>query len=487
MLDRFFPGILSLLSALVLFTLAQSVAGQPMTLDMHTGAVRILDVGDVERVAVGQDELIGTSVMSGGRLLLIGRAPGATDVRVWLKNGSEQQWAVTVGERDMGIVVATLASLLEEYPGVRVRSVGGIAVVEGEAPASSIESLKLLIGQIPGVVPMMQASHSPVDIVIGAFPGVRSRVVNGITVLEGEVLESELDVFEKAIDTIPDKLSLVRKTTVAPAPMVRISLRLLEINREHSRRIGINWDDAFAGPSFGSTGATIANSRFRIVPPGTEEIVRNIGVNDARWFAYGGWTTQIFSAVEMLEQENKATILAEPNLTTRSGMPANFHAGGEFPYVVIGQFGQPGVEFKEYGIQLEIEPTVDESGNIQSKVNVVVSSIDRANIINNVPGLLKRATESVMTVKSGQTMILSGLVSADDSENMNGVPGLSRVPVLGHLFKSRNFLNRKTELVVMVTPTIVEAPQNAGPLVDSEINRMRNLIDSEILEGAIAE
>ncbi len=487
MLDRFSLGIVSLLTAIAFMTWTLPSAAQPMTLDMHAGAVRILDVGDIERVAVGKDELLGTSVMSGGRLLLIGRLPGATDVRVWLKNGTEQQWAVTVGERDMGMVVATLSSLLEEYPGLRVKSVGGIAIIEGEAPASSIESIKMLSGQIPGVVPMMKASGTSADALVKAFPRVHSRVENGITILEGEVLETDYEMFTEAVKSYPDTLSLVRKTTVAPAPMIRISLRLLEINREHSRRIGINWDDAIAGPSIGSTGASIANSRFRIVPPGGESLVEGIDLNDARWFAYAGWTTKIFSAVEILEQENKATILAEPNLTTRSGMPANFLAGGEFPYAVIGQFGQPGVEFKEYGVRLDIEPTVDENGNIQSKIKIEVSSIDRANQVDNVPGLLKRTTESVMTVKSGQTMILSGLVSSDDTKNMNGVPGLSQIPVLGELFKSRNFLMRKTELVVMVTPTIVEAPQNPGPLIDAQINRMRNLIDNEILEGAIAE
>jgi pilus assembly protein CpaC len=486
-LDRSFSGIVSLLIAIAFMTCTPAVAAQSMTLDMHAGAVRILDIGEIERVAVGNDELIGTSLLNGGRLLLIGRNPGATDVRVWLKDGSEQQWTVNVGVRDMGVVVATLSSLLEEYPGLRVKSVGGIVLIEGEVPASSIDSIKLLAEQIPGVVPLIKARVTSAEALLKAFPRVHARIENGITLLEGEVLDSEYAVFSAAVATYPDTLSLVRKTAVAPAPMVRISLRLLEINREHSRRIGINWDDAIAGPSIGSTGASIANTRFRVIPPGTDSLVQNIGVKDARWFAYAGWTTQIFSALEMLEQENQATILAEPNLTTRSGMPANFLAGGEFPYVVIGQFGQPGVEFKEYGIRLDIEPTVDDNGNIQSKIRVDVSSIDRANVVNNVPGLLKRTTESVMTVKSGQTMILSGLVSADDSHNMNGVPGFSKVPVLGHLFKSRNFLTRKTELVVMVTPMIVDAPQHGGPLLDAETDRMRNLIDEKILEGAIAE
>jgi pilus assembly protein CpaC len=486
-LDRCYPGKFGLLIMLALIVWAQSIAAQPMTLDMHVGAVRILEVGEVQRVAVGKDELLGTSVLSGGRVLLIGRDTGSTDIRISFADGTERQWIVNIAPRDMGVVVATLGPLLQDYPGLQARAVGMIAVVEGHVPASRISAVKDLINQIPGVVPMITASETSIETLVKTFPRVRARVENGIIVLEGEVHESDFELYNQALQKFPDSISLVRKTTVAPAPMIRVALRLVEINREHSRRVGINWDDSFAGPSVGSTGASITNSRFRIVPPGHDALVQNIGISDARWFAYAGWTTQVFSAVEMLEQENQATILAEPNLTTRSGMAANFLAGGELPYIVIGDFGQPDVEFKEYGVRLDIEPTVDQSGNIETKIKIDVSSIDRANAVNNIPGLLKRTTESVMTVKSGQTMILSGLVTADDTRNMNGVPGLAKVPVLGYLFKSRNFQSRKSELVVMVTPTIVDAPQEEGPLFLDELERMRHLLDDKILEGAIAE
>ncbi len=116
-----------------------------------------------------------------------------------------------------------------------------------------------------------------------------------------------------------------------------------------------------------------------------------------------------------------------------------------------------------------------------------ISTLDRANQINDVPGLLKRETESTVTLRAGETMIISGLISADEVRNMNGVPGLSSIPVLGELFKSRNFQERKTELVVMVTPYLMAQGEKPGAQVEATTQRMRNLVDQQILEGALAE
>lgn len=456
-------------------------------LDLHAGGVKVLEIGEIERLVVGNDRAIGTSVLEGGRLLMIGLAPGTSDLRVMLRDGREIEYAVTVHPRDVASVVGTVGALLIDFPEARVRAINGVVVVDGLVPRSQLAAVQELIRQIPGVVSLLEAKTVPIEVVMRSFPLVRVREVNGVMVVEGEVSEVDKLRFDAALTSFPNAVSLVRVTRFEAAPMIRVALRIIEVNRESSRRIGINWDSSFAGPSIGSTGASITNSRFRIVPQGLEGITQNIGVSDARWFAYAGWTTRIFSAVDMLALDNKATTLAEPNLTTRSGEPAVFFAGGEFPYPVIGTFGQPGVEFKPYGIRFEILPIADEGGAIQTVLKAEISTLDRANQIADVPGLLKRETESTVTLRAGETMIISGLVSADEVRNMNGVPGLSRIPVLGELFKSRNFQERKSELVVMVTPYLMTHGEKPGEQVEATTRRMRNLVDQQILEGALAE
>jgi pilus assembly protein CpaC len=487
--ERIEPVLHGLRKAAVLMLAAlMPLAAQALELlDLHAGGVKLLPVGEVERLVVGNDQAIGTSILEGGRLLLIGLQPGSSDLQVMLRDGRELGYSVTVHPRDIASVVGTVSALLIEFPEARVRAINGVVVADGWVPRSQLPAVQELIRQIPGVVSLIEAKTPPIELVMQSFPLVKVREVNGVMIVDGEVSEADRLRFDNAIAQFPNAVSLVRITQFEPAPMIRVALRIIEVNRESSRRIGINWDSSFAGPSIGSTGASITNSRFRIVPSGLDGITQNIGLDDARWFAYAGWTTRVFSAVNLLALDNQATTLAEPNLTTRSGEPAVFFAGGEFPYPVIGTFGQPGVEFKPYGIRFEILPTADQGGNIQTVLKAEISTLDRANQVADVQGLLKRETESTVTLHAGETMIISGLVSADEVRNMNGVPGLSKIPVLGELFKSRNFQDRKSELVVMVTPYIVEKGEAPGEGLQAVTRRMRNLVDQQILEGALAE
>lgn len=475
------------LLACAVSSLLPNLAAAKDLVDLHAGGVKLLEVGEIERLVVGNDRTVGTSVLEGGRLLMIGLQPGTSDLRVMLRDGGEREYAVTVHPRDIASIVGTVGALLIDFPEARVRAINGVVVVDGSVPRSQLAAVQELIRQIPGVVSLLEAKTVPIEVVMKSFPLVRVREINGVMVVEGEVSEVDKQRFDSSMASFPNAVSLVRVTRFETAPMIRVALRIIEVNRESSRRIGINWDASFAGPSIGSTGASITNSRFRVVPQGLETITQNIGVNDARWFAYAGWTTRVFSAVDMLALDNKATTLAEPNLTTRSGESAAFFAGGEFPYPVIGTFGQPGVEFKPYGLRFEILPIAEEGGAIQTVLKAEISTLDRANQINDVPGLLKRETESTVTLRAGETMIISGLISADEVRNMNGVPGLSSIPVLGELFKSRNFQERKTELVVMVTPYLMAQGEKPGAQVEATTQRMRNLVDQQILEGALAE
>ena len=463
-------------------------AQQMESLDLHAGAVRVIDTGPIERVAVGKDAVLGTSALEKGQLLLIGISPGETDLRVWLKDGTTRTWQVTVYDKNIPVTVATLSALLAEFPKIQVRSINGIVVVEGEIPPERLEAVNRLVQQVPGVVSLLVPKSVTLETLVKNFPGTRWRDEGGTPVIEGEVSAEDFERYKKSLESFPSAVSLVRETRVKVAPMVRVSMRLLEVNRDATEHYGINWNTTFAGPSVGSTGAFRTNPYYRVVPQDLRTpITANIPLNDFHWHSYVGWTTEIFSTVDLLAQENKATVLAEPNLTTRSGSPAKFLAGGELPYPVIGQFGQPGVAFKEYGIKFEIEPTVDYDNNIQTQVTVDVSTIDRANSIDNVPGLLTRRTQSSITVRPGETIILSGLVSAEEIRNIGGVAGLSKIPIIGELFKNRNFQSRKTELVVMVTPDLISEPRAINKETTDELERMRRIISRKLLDGAIAE
>ena len=158
-------------------------------------------------------------------------------------------------------------------------------------------------------------------------------------------------------------------------------------------------------------------------------------------------------------------MLAEPELSTRSGGEAKFLAGGQVPLPSTSTLGAGSVEFKDYGIRLTLKPTADDQGNIRAAVTTEISSIDASVAVQGIPGFLTRTTESEVNMRSGQTMVMSGLVNTDMTKDASKVPGLGDIPVLGALFRSENFKSGRTDLVILVTPAVYDP--------NSTVNRER--------------
>jgi pilus assembly protein CpaC len=174
--------------------------------------------------------------------------------------------------------------------------------------------------------------------------------------------------------------------------------------------------------------------------------------------------------IKALQEKNLLQILAEPNLLTASGKEASFLAGGEFPYPVPQSSGGSGyatitIQFKEFGIRLSFTPTFTPDGQIHLKVKPEVSSLDYANSLQiqgyTVPGISTRRVESEMDLADGQSFAIAGLMDNRVTEQLEKIPWIGDVPVLGKLFQSKSFQRSKDELLVVVTPTIVK-PLNPG-------------------------
>lgn len=160
-----------------------------------------------------------------------------------------------------------------------------------------------------------------------------------------------------------------------------------------------------------------------------------------------------------MERDGLVRTLAEPNLTAVSGETAKFLAGGEYPFPSVDSLGSLSVTFKEYGVGLAFTPVVLSEGRISLKVETEVSELDTANGVtianSNIPGIKKRQAKSTVELPSGGSMALAGLISDEVRQNIDGFPGLKDLPVLGTLFRSRDFVRAETELVVIVTPYTV--------------------------------
>jgi pilus assembly protein CpaC len=253
---------------------------------------------------------------------------------------------------------------------------------------------------------------------------------------------------------------------IAPPPSLEaestilIKAKLIEVKKSALRDIGVDWADIAAGPIFGTLDEFVTNEHFRLIPDGIEGLdglPLDLGTNNH----YFAMTTVVDSIINLLVNNGDARLLAEPTLSCINGGQADFLVGGEVPIPVQNQDGALNVLFKQFGIILNVEPRANDAGLIRTKVGVEVSSVDKAISVLGIPGFATRKTNTEMNVQSGETMIVAGLFSSEDAKTVVKVPGLGQIPILGELFKSRQFRRGETELVVLVTPQIIGAEADA--------------------------
>ena len=267
--------------------------------------------------------------------------------------------------------------------------------------------------------------------------------------------------------------------------MLRVSVA--EVNREVLKQFGINLgalltsgnfttailsDNAFpltgvalgGLPTAGAIAGPAANLFSSVVdsPVGFGFPTTGVGGGFGNSGAAMGWQSGQQSAtgvLRALERDGLVKLLAEPNLTAVSGEPAKFLAGGEFPIPVVDGLGQVSVQFKQFGIGLAFTPVVLSEGRISLKLETEVSELSSqgAVVLNSIqiPALRTRKASSTVELPSGGSLAMAGLLSESVRQNIDGFPGLKDVPILGTLFRSRDFQKSETELVVIVTPYAV--------------------------------
>ncbi|MBB6093027.1 pilus assembly protein CpaC [Povalibacter uvarum] len=254
--------------------------------------------------------------------------------------------------------------------------------------------------------------------------------------------------------------ALVPREALQQKSTILIKAKLIEVKKSALKDIGIDWADVVPGPVFGTLSEFVSNPYYRIVPPGVDGIdglPLELGTSN-NYFAL---TTAAESVIRMLVNSGDARLLAEPTLTCIDGGQADFLVGGEVPIPVQNQDGALNVIFKEFGIILNVEPRTNETGLIRTKVNVEVSSVDKGIEVLGIPGFATRKTNTEMNVQSGEAMVIAGLFSTEDAKTVVKVPGLGQIPILGELFKSRQFRRGETELVVLVMPQIITTDSDA--------------------------
>ncbi|WP_046863576.1 type II and III secretion system protein family protein [Microvirga massiliensis] len=312
-----------------------------------------------------------------------------------------------------------------------------------------------------------------------------SVVVSG-TALDATAVDRAVRAAQSIVG--PDKV--INNSQIASPQQVMLKVRFVEINRTAGRELGIRWDylgrrtDAFIGRGGRDVDGNLLDTLISANAPFAHLLTR---------FASNSRLLDLH--IDALEQKGLVRRLAEPNLVAMSGDTAEFHAGGEFPVPVASTTngGVPTitVAFKEFGVRLNFTPTVLANGLINLKLEPEVSDIDPAISVNtgagiSIPGINKRRARTSIELRDGQSFALAGLLQSVNERNLEQLPWLGSIPVLGALFRSTEFRSRESELVVLVTPHLVK-PAKPGALIATPLDTTVPANDLDLFLGGELE
>jgi pilus assembly protein CpaC len=378
---------------------------------------------DIRDVLVADPSIANVVVRSSRRAYIIGIKQGQTSVFLFDAQGKQIASLDIAVMRDLNGIRSAVKHVLPNDD-ITVEGIGDAVVLSGTV-ASQLES---------------QQAYD-----------MASRLVEAMTAT-GNIAAGSAD-------------RVVNALVVRGRDQVMLKVTVAEVERDVIKQLGVNLS--------GTLGYGTAVINFNNTNP-FSALGQSLSGS-----AINGTFKSITATLQAMEQASVIHTLAEPNLTAISGETATFMAGGEFP--VLSGYScaplstnpgapttcQPGVSFKKFGVSLNFTPVVLAEGRISLKVMTEVSDLSTQNAITvvepgtsataTIPSIRTRRADTTVEIPSGGTLAMAGMIQDDTKHNINGLPGLAELPVLGPLFRSNDYINQRTELVVLVTPYVVRA------------------------------
>jgi pilus assembly protein CpaC len=347
----------------------------------------------------------------------------------------------------------------------------GTVVVFGKKPGTTRAFAFSGAREIAGYNVQVVRPTSDIKRTLGkAVPGATVDVTGtpGGVVVSGQVqTPGQAEKIKAATDQFLDtKEKDAFQLSVGGSTQVNLRVRVAEVSRDVEKNFGFNWDALFNDGSF-AIGLMTGRPPIR----GFGHFRRDTSTNgyDSLGIGYtNGGNVNVSTLLDALQDEGLVSILAEPNLTTISGEPASFLAGGEIPVPVSQGLQEVTIEWKNFGISVDFTPVVLSPNRISVKVRPEVSELSSTGSVtlNNItiPSLTVRRADTTVELASGQSFAIAGLFQNNVSNDVAQFPWLADVPVLGALFRSSSFRRHESELVIIVTPYIVNPAASADAL-----------------------
>ncbi len=359
----------------VLFGFVLLTAGLPVwatkehILELEVGSSHVLRHKSVQRLAVGNGQVVQASALSPTEAIIFGKRPGTTTINIWITKTAHITYRVQVRPEGYGQAMKEVKAILASIPGARTTAAAGRVLLEGD-----------------------------------------------------DLTETERAMLARLAGRYPEFIEFANQSEWER--MVMLDVQVIEIPSARMHELGVRWDT--------NTSLGMQSSRLAL-------------------------TALVSARLAALSKTGEAVVLAQPQLLARSGSTASFSAGGEVPYTTQDKDGKAHTTFKKYGVHLNITPQIGRNLGVRSKIEIEVSTVDQTLASSAGPALKVRRASTDFNVRSGQTLVLGGFISREQSADIEGLPGISEIPVFGQLFGVKRVHRSQTELAIFVTPIVVDA------------------------------
>lgn len=421
----------TILTLLFFFTATKAIAAHHTNIHIEVGKASLIKLKDIKTLFIGNPNIASYQTDATGEgIILYGKMPGQTSIYVMNDNGE------IIYEADINVdknVSALRQAIGSQFPGINITitPIGNSIILSGVVPnAITASEIVTIANSFYGAEKVNVSVDQPETQSSG---GSQSDTTNGSGVGNGTGSQAGKNG------------NVINRLTILNSNQVMINIRIAEVSRTIGNQLGFHWT--------GGTGAVRGVASPLIFSPA-------IGQKNPT------------ALIDALASEDVISILAEPTLTVLSGETASFLAGGQVPLPVL-QDRNVGVQLHDYGVLLGVTATILSPDRINLHVRPEVSQVDPQTGVTidgqSIPGFSVRKADTTIELASGQSFMLGGLLQHNLQNQEKSIPYLSKIPIIGSLFKSEDFKNSKTELVIIATVYLVDPISKDGNIPNEYI------------------
>jgi len=455
-----------------------AAADSVQILSIQTGHSVILNAAGLSRVAVGDGRIAGVVPVGTTQLVVNGKAPGHTTIFIW-NEGTRSTYEVTVTEQSFDDIAKVVRSAINE-PKVQVVAFNSNLIVRGTVAdvaafghltdvLDRFKGVKFTSGGGSGVIINAVTVAKPLGNIqddISAIPGTHGLRVDpdqkGNVVVSGSVRDQA--EAQRVIDKVKglagpylaSEGKVINRLGVEQTSQVDVKVYVLEVDNTAQSNLGLRLNTA------NSTIGALGGQTFTLnQTPSLTAVESSRVTNGNSPFLFGPFAriSVLAPTLDLLLQQGHAKLLSSPNLTTQPGQEATFLVGGEIPIPVSNGLGTVSISYKEFGVKLNVTPTILGNGSVEAKIAPEVSDLDFADGISIngfvVPALKTSKLSTDVITRNGESIVMGGLLRRQEQKTVQKFPILGDLPILGALFRSTAYRKNESDVIFVMTPTIV--------------------------------